>query len=227
MERSEQRVPLSRERVLAAAIDIADGGGIEALSMRRLGQKLGVEAMSLYNHVANKDDLHVGMLDIVVGEMELPPGGRNWKVAMRRCAVSAHEVLIRHPWACGLLVGGTSKPAPSRLRHVDAILRCLREGGFSVELTHHAYHALDSHIIGFTLWQLSFPFETHEELKGMATDVLRELRVEEYPHFVEHVMHHLAEPREDAPTEFDFGLDLILDGLERARQAEEAAPAEA
>jgi AcrR family transcriptional regulator len=213
--------------VLAAAIEVADGSGIEALSMRRLGQELGVEAMSLYNHVANKDDLYVGMLDIVVGQMELPSDNLDWKIAMRRCAISAHEVLVRHPWACKLLVGGTSRPAPSRLRHVDGILRCLREGGFSVELTHHAYHALDSHIVGFTLWQLSFPFETQEELRGMATDVLRELRADDYPHFVEHVVHHMTEPPDDVPTEFDFGLDLILDGLERARLAQGPAAAEA
>ena len=211
----EARIPLTRDRVLAAGIALADADGIEALTMRRLAQALGVEAMSLYYHVANKDALLVGMLDIVVTEMELPAREAPWKAAIRRSAISAHAVLVRHPWACQLLVSGTGGPAPSRLRHMDAFLGCLRGGGFSVALTDHAYHALDSHIIGFTMWQLSFPFDTDEELLAVAGDFLRTLPVDEFPHLAEHVDYHLRPPTDDDPNEFDFGLDLILDGLER------------
>jgi AcrR family transcriptional regulator len=214
----DARIPLSRDRVLGAAIVLADAGGIEALSMRRLAQELGVEAMSLYHHVANKDDLLVGMLDIVVTEMELPSAGSDWKRAMRRSAISAHEVLVRHPWACGLLVSGTSGVAPARLRYMDAVLGCLRRGGFSVELTHHAYHALDAHIIGFTLWQLSFPFESEEELQTMAGSFLQELSTDAFPHLAEHIGHHLRKSSDEDQSEFDFGLDLILGGLERLRK---------
>ncbi len=216
---TEARVPLRRDRVLDAAIRLADEAGIESFSMRRLGQELGVEAMSLYNHVANKDDLLIGMLDIVVEEMEAPVFGSDWKAAMRASAISAHDVLVRHAWACRLLVSGTSKPAPSRLRYIDAVLRCLREAGFSVDLTHHAYHALDSHIIGFTMWQLSIDFPSQEDLQNAAGTFLRDLRPGEYPHFIEHVQRHLREPSDDDQSEFDFGLDLILDGLERIRDA--------
>ena len=208
------RVPLSRERVLRAAIDLADTGGITALSMRKLAQELGVEAMSLYYYVAKKEDLLAGMVDLVVRDMELPSMGADWKAALRKSAISAHDVLVRHPWACGLMM--SVKDGTARLRWMDAVLRCLREAGFSTELTHHAYHALDSHITGFTLWQLSFPFEA-EQLADVAATFLRELPVDEYPYLAEHVEWHLTETRDDDEGEFAFGLDLILDGLERMR----------
>ncbi len=208
------RVPLSRERVLRAAIDLANRGGITALSMRKLAQELGVEAMSLYYYVAKKEDLLAGMVDLVVREMELPSMGDDWKAALRKSAISAHDVLVRHPWACGLMM--SVKDGTARLRWMDAVLRCLREAGFSTELTHHAYHALDSHITGFTLWQLSFPFEA-EQLADVAATFLRELPVDEYPYLAEHVEWHLTETRDDDEGEFAFGLDLILDGLERMR----------
>ena len=208
------RVPLSRERVLRAAIDLANRGGITALSMRKLAQELGVEAMSLYYYVARKEDLLAGMVDLVVREMELPSMGADWKAGLRKSAISAHDVLVRHPWACGLMM--SVKDGTARLRWMDAVLRCLREAGFSTELTHHAYHALDSHITGFTLWQLSFPFEV-EQLADVAATFLRELPVDEYPYLAEHVAWHLTETRDDDEGEFAFGLDLILDGLERMR----------
>ena len=211
----EARTPLSRERVLKAAIALADADGIEALTMRRLAHALGVEAMSLYYHVANKDALLLGMLDIVVSEMRLPPTDQPWKPAIRESAICAHAVLVEHPWACRLLVSGTSGPAPSRLRHMDAVLGCLRGGGFSPALTDHGLHALDSHIIGFTMWQLGFPFDTNEELQALADIFLKTLPVDELPHLAEHVRYHLRPPRDDDQSEFDFGLDLILDGLER------------
>jgi AcrR family transcriptional regulator len=208
------RVPLSRERVLRAAIDLADAGGIEALSMRRIAKELGVEAMSLYNHVANKDEILDGIVDTVAGEVELPPEGVDWKAAIRRSAISARDVYVRHPWASSLSMSRQSG-GPARLRHGNWVLTTLREAGFSKDLTYHAYHILDAYVLGFTVLQLSFPYEG-EELKGLATSFLEQLPAGEYPYFVEHVHQHL-EPRHGDKGGFEVGLDLILDGLERAR----------
>ena len=209
------RVPLSRDRVLRAAITLADQGGIKALTMRKLAQELAVEAMSLYYYVANKDDLLDGIVDLVVREMELPADGGDWKAAIRKNAISTHKVLLRHPWACSLMLSSTGV-SPARLRWMDSILRCLREAGFSAELTHHAYHALDSHITGFTLWVLSFPFDS-KELANIGATFLRELPDDEYPYLAEHIEWHLTESSDHNEGEFAFGLDLILDGLERMR----------
>jgi AcrR family transcriptional regulator len=206
------RVPLSLDRVLRTAVDLADAAGIESLTMRKLAQELGVEAMSLYYYVSKKDDLLDRMIDIVVSEFELPPGGPDWKAALRRSAISAHDVLSRHPWAGSLVTSASVRSA--RLRYMDAILRRLREAGFSIEMTHHAYHALDSHIIGFTLWEVGFPAET--ELLDLAATFLEQLPVDEYPYLAEHIQHHLADTGDEA-GEFEFGLDLLLDGLDRLR----------
>jgi AcrR family transcriptional regulator len=208
----EGRLPLSRERVLRAAIGLADEVGIETLSMRKLGQVLRVEAMSLYNHVANKDDILGGMVDVVVGEIELPAAGADWKAAIRRTAISAYEVLLRHPWAASLVLSGPGL-SYARLRYMDGILGSLRKGGFSAEMTDHAYHALDSHIMGFTLWQVGIS-------AGLAnissvSDFLRELDQNAYPYLAEHAQQHLKERDPEDKGEFAFGLDLILDGLER------------
>ena len=218
---TEARVPLSRERVLGAAIRLADEGGFESLTMRKLGQELGVQAMSLYNHVANKDDIRDGIVDIVMGEIELPPQGADWKSAIRRSAISAHEVFLRHRWVCNVQMStAAATVSAARLRWTEALLRTFREAGFSAELTHHAYHALDSHITGFTLWLANMPFETHEELADLAEAVLRELPVDQYPYLAEHAEWHLTESSPDDPSEFEFGLNLILDGLERIRDAD-------
>ena len=212
---AQPRVPLSRDRVLRAAINLADTGGIKALTMRKLAQELAVEAMTLYYYVANKDDLLAGIVDLVMREIELPPDGADWKAAIRTSAISAHDVLLRHPWACSLMMSPI-RDSPARLRWMDSVLRCLREAGFSVELTHHAYHALDSHITGFTLWEVNVPFD-REELADIGATFLRELPVDEYPYLVEHVEWHLTESGADDEGEFEFGLALILDGLERIR----------
>jgi AcrR family transcriptional regulator len=212
----EGRVPLSRERVLRAALQLADESGIEALSMRRLGQELGVEAMSLYNHVANKDDLHGGIVELVLGEIEEPSNAYDWKTAIRRTAISSHDAFVRHRWACSLMMRGPGV-SPVRMRWMEAVLRTFREGGFSANLTHHAYHAIDSHITGFTLWQVSMPFETHEELVELAEGFLPRVPVDDFPYFVEHAEQHLLPPDPEEKSEFEFGLDLILDGLERLR----------
>jgi AcrR family transcriptional regulator len=213
---AEPRLPLSRERVLRAAVRLADEGGFESLTMRRLGHELGVQAMSLYNHVANKDDIRDGIVDLVMAEMELASPGPDWKASVRGAAISAHQVFLRHPWATSLQMA-TRTVSPARLRWNEAILRTFREAGFSAKLTHHAYHALESHITGFTLWVANFPFETHEELAELAEAFLREIQLDEYPYFVEHARWHLEESGPQEKSEFEFGLDLILDGLERMR----------
>jgi AcrR family transcriptional regulator len=214
------RTPLSKERVLRAAVELADREGIDALSMRRLAKDLGVEAMSLYNHVANKDEILVGMIELVTSEVEDPTtdGGLDWKTAIRRSAISTHDAFIRHRWSCPLMMK-VAAMIPSRMRWMESLLRTLREAGFSPNLTHHAYHALDAHITGFTLWQVSFPFQNREELIDMAADFMKAIPVDEYPYVIEHAQEHLDEPDPNEPNEFEFGLDLILDGLERMRDA--------
>jgi AcrR family transcriptional regulator len=212
--RTEPRIPLSRDRVLRAAIALADEGGIEALSMRKLAKELGVEAMSLYNHVANKDEILDGISDAVASEMEFPPDDVDWKTAIRRSSISTRDVLLRHPWACGLAMSRQSA-GPATLRRADWLLRKLREGGLPNDATYHAFHILEAYVLGYTLQQLNFPYEG-EELAGMATEFLRQLPAGEYPDFVEHVKQHI-EPDADDVSGFEFGLDLILDSLERLR----------
>lgn len=208
---AESRPPLTRERILRTAIVLADQGGIEVLSMRKLAQALAVEAMSLYHHVAKKEELLKGIIDLVLSEIE-PPDGSDWKAALRRTALSAHRVLLRHPWACSLVTSATGE-SPARLGWMEAVLRCLRTGGFSADLAHHAYHALDSHIVGFTLWQVSFRVDK-QQLTDLAAAFLQRLPLEQYPYVAEHIGVHLHESAEQAGREFEFGLDLILDGLE-------------
>jgi AcrR family transcriptional regulator len=209
------RVPLRRDRVLEAAIRLADDGGIESLSMRKLGRALGVEAMSLYKHVANKDDVLDGIVDLVEGEIELPSATQDWQAAIRTCAISAHEVLRRHPWAPSLIM---TRFRPARLRYMDWLLGRLRGAGFSPQLAYHAYHALDSHILGFTLWEAGHSVDT-DDLPDAVESFLRTLPIDDYPHFAEHVQQHLTEPGLDDVGGFEFELDLILDGLQRLRDS--------
>jgi AcrR family transcriptional regulator len=209
------RIPLSRRRILDAAVALADRDGVRSLSMRKLAHELGVEAMSLYHHVANKDDLLDGMVDLVFGEIELPTGEADWKAAMRRRAVSARAALRRHPWAIGLMES-RSTPGPATLRHHDAVLGSLRTAGFSVELAAHAYAVLDSYIYGFALQEVGLPFQTPEELAAVADTILGQLPAEEFPYFSEIAVEHALQPGYDFGNEFEFGLDLILDGLDRA-----------
>jgi AcrR family transcriptional regulator len=220
----QSRVPLSRERVLDAAIRLADEGGIESLTMRRLARALGVEAMSLYNHVANKGDLVDAMVDLVVSEIDLLSTTEAWDAAVRKCAISAHEVLLRHPWSCSLVMSSASTRVPrnARIRYMEWLLGRLREAGFSPELTYHAYHALDGHILGFTLWELGHSAAANamrddKDFADFAASFVRELRAADYPYLAEHAEQHLAAAGDDGASEFEFGLDLILDGLERAR----------
>jgi AcrR family transcriptional regulator len=212
------RIPLSRERVLRAAVALAGARGIEALTMRRLGEELGVEAMSLYKYVANKDDLLDGMVDAVFGEIELPAQGTDWRTAMRDRAISVRGALTRHPWATPLMQS-RSRPGPATLRHHDAVIGTLRAAGFPIALVAHAFSALDSYIYGFALQQRSLPFETEEETAELAQSIMASFPADEYPHLVELTVEHVLKPGYDYGDEFEFGLDLLLDGLERARSA--------
>lgn len=206
--------PLSRERILHAALHLADNGGIESLSMRRIAQELGVQAMSLYNHVANKDDLLDGIVERVVSEIEIPDLDLDWKIAMRRRATSAHEVLLQHPWATMLLVSRISVGA-AMLRYVDATLGCLCKAGFSLEMADHARNAIDSHIYGFTLQEQNFPFKTTEYSEAAAVG-LSLISADKYPH-LNQLTHYVIQGRYDGIHDFEFSLELILDGLERFR----------
>ena len=215
---SAPRLPLSRERVLRAAVALAGAAGIEALTMRRLGEELGVEAMSLYKHVANKDDLLDGMVDAVFGEIELPSQGGDWRTAMRDRAISVRGALTRHPWATPLMQS-RSRPGPATLRHHDAVIGTLRAAGFPIALVAHAFSALDSYIYGFALQQRALPFETGKQTAELAQSIMASFPADDYPHLVELTVEHVLQPGYDYGDEFEFGLDLLLDGLERALAA--------
>ncbi|WP_433682597.1 TetR/AcrR family transcriptional regulator C-terminal domain-containing protein [Nocardia sp. CA-119907] len=213
---SATRTPLNRDRVLRTAVQFADEHGLTALSMRKLAQVLGVEAMSLYNHVRNKDDLLDGIVDLVVAEIEAPAIGGDWKTALRKRAASAHEMLRRHPWATGL-IGSRLNVGPAMLHYIDATVGCLLAAGFTYQQADRAWNALDSHIYGFTLQEQNFPLEP-AEYASAAAEFLPLIPAEEYPH-----MNALAERviagTHNGVADFDFGLELILDGLERLRGA--------
>ena len=221
---TEPRIPLSRERVLQAAIELADEGGIEALTMRKLARALGVEAMSLYNHVANKGDLVDGIVDLVISEVELPASAETWDVAVREYAIAAREAFLRHPWACSPMMGlgSTGAPHEPRLRYMEWLLRSLREAGFSPGLTYHAYHTVDSHILGFTLWQLGHSAAakgaTEQQIADFTSAFIPRLRADGYEYLAEHAEQHMAKPEDDEVDEFEFALDLILAGLRRAHE---------
>jgi AcrR family transcriptional regulator len=201
--------------VLGAAVSLADSGGIELLTMRKLGEELGVEAMSLYRHVANKDELLDGMIDVVFAEIGLPSAEVDWRTAMRERAVAARAALSRHPWAVGLMESRTT-PGSATLRHHDAVLGILRAGGFSVELAAHAFSAMDSYIYGFALQETSLPFTTTEETAEVTQAIFAQFAGDQYPHLTELTVQHVLQPGYDYGEEFEFGLDLILDGLDRA-----------
>jgi AcrR family transcriptional regulator len=211
-----KRTPLNRERVLRAAIALADERGAHELTMRKLAQELGVEAMSLYNHVANKDDLLDGMVDIIFSEIEAPSPGGDWKAELRKRAISTREALNRHRWAIGAMEGRTNH-GPNNLRLHDAVLGCLRAAGFSVEMTVHAYSVQDAYIYGFVLQQSDMSAETPEDFAAEAQRQMRDYAaaLADYPHLVEVVGGHVAESGYDYEAEFLFGLDVVLDRLEQ------------
>lgn len=216
----QKRVPLSRERLLRGAIAVADSGGIGALTMRSLAAELGVKPMALYHHVANKEEILDGVIDIVFSEIELPQTDADtvWRSAMRHRAISARGVLARHPWATPLMES-RANPGPANLRHHDAVLGILRRGGFSITMTAHAYSLLDSYIYGFALQEAGLPFDT-DTAHDVAGEILAQFPSDEYPYLAEVAIEHVLQPGYDYGKEFEFGLDLILDILDRLRTSE-------
>jgi AcrR family transcriptional regulator len=212
----QQRTPLSRERILQAAVFMADAEGIDALTMRGLAGQLQVEAMSLYNHVDNKDDLLDGMIELVAVEIEDPDADAGWKAAIRQRAISAHDALLRHPWS-SILWASRMNVGPARMRHMDAMLRELREAGFTPGVLDVAFHTLENHIVGHALQASSFPFDA-DDLPALSASYLEGFPADEYPDLAAHIRHHMEQPANDMSS-FEFGLDSILDGLERARGA--------
>jgi AcrR family transcriptional regulator len=217
---TETRAPLSRERVLETAVELADRDGLEGLSMRKLADELGVAAMSLYYYVPNKLDLVDGMIDIVFGEIEPPSLELDWKTALRRRALSTREALGRHRWAVGQMEGRTTH-GPANLRLHDAVLGCLRAAGFSIEMTIHAYSVQDAYIYGFALQETDMSPETPDDFAAVAQQQMVDYQavLADYPHLVEVVGGHVAKAGYDYAAEFLFGLDLILDGLDRLRES--------
>ena len=208
-----RRPPWTRAQLVRAAIDLADDGGIESLSMRKLSQHLGGAPMSLYNHVANKEDLLDGMIDLLFSEIELPVDDQ-WTTTMRQRAISIRTVMTRHPWAIGLMESRKT-PGPATLRHHDAVIGCLRNAGFSIELAAHAFAALDSYIYGFALQERSLAFGTPEQTSDLAKAFLLQFPTKDYPHLAELTIEHVLQPGYDYGHEYEFGLNLILDGLEK------------
>jgi AcrR family transcriptional regulator len=205
---------LNRDQVLRAAVALADANGISSLTMRKLGVELGIEAMSLYNHVANKTDLLDGMIDCVFAEVELPESA-DWKAAARERAISVRAALSRHRWATALMESRTA-PGPATLRHHDAMLGMLRGAGFSIEMAAHAYSVMDSYIYGFALQETSLPFDSPESASKTAKAIMARFAAGEYPHLSELAVEKVLKPGYDYGAEFEYGLDLILDGLARA-----------
>jgi AcrR family transcriptional regulator len=208
------RTPLSRERVLGAAVAIADAGGLGSLTIRSLAEDLGVQPMSVYHHVANKEAILDGIVDLVFAEIELPPAAGSWRAEMEARARSARATLQRHPWAVALMETRRS-PGPANLRHHDAVLGSLRAGGFPVELAGHAYALLDSYVYGFAVQEAGLPFEGPEQVADLAETIMARFDPGEYPHLTELVTEVVVKPGYDFGDEFDFGLGLVLDGLER------------
>jgi AcrR family transcriptional regulator len=210
---TERRVPLTRDKVLGAAMALADAGGLESLTMRRLGEELGVGPMALYRHVTNKDDLIDGLVDDVFGEIGLPPSGSEWRTAMRERSISLRDALLRHPWAIALMESRRN-PGPANLRHHDAVIGSLRAAGFNMAMAAHAYSLLDAYIYGFALTKMNLPFENTAEIGEVAQTMLAPFPLNAYPNLAAFIAEHAMQPGYDYGDEFEYGLDLILDGLE-------------
>nr|WP_197287541.1 TetR/AcrR family transcriptional regulator [Streptomyces apocyni] len=206
------RAPLSRERVIRTAVAVADEKGSAALTMRAIAEPLGVEAMSLYHHVAGREDILDGMVDAVFAEIDLPPRDTDWRSAMRHRADSARAAIRRHPWAVALMDSRT-RPGPATLRHHDAVIGALRGAGFSVPMAAHAVSLIDSYLYGFVLQELSLPFKGGAELEEVATAILNDMPADAYPHLTELATEHALKPGYDYADEFPYGLTLILEAL--------------
>jgi AcrR family transcriptional regulator len=220
---AKPRLPVTRDRALAAALTLADEHGLPAVTMRKIAESLGVEAMSLYHHVANKDDVLDGMVDLVFAKLSLPSKDREWKEAMRDRADSVRLTLMHHRWAIGVMESRAS-PGPSILRHHDAVIGCLRNGGFSITGAAHAFALLDSYVFGFVLQEANLPFvdagtpgTDHGNVGELIESMTPHFSPDEFPHLVEMVTEHVTKPGYRFGDEFAFGLELVLDGLERYR----------
>jgi AcrR family transcriptional regulator len=212
---AEKRVPLNRERVLSGALAVADAEGVDALTMRLLAEHLGVKPMALYHHFANKSEIIDGIVDLVFSEIELPSTSGEWRPEMKRRACSARQVLRRHPWSIALLQSRTH-PGPATLRHHNAVIGTLRGAGFSVVMTAHAYALLDSYIYGFALSEASLPINGPETVAEVAESMMLQYLAKDYPHLSEFSAEHILKPGYDFGQEFEFGLELVLDGLTRS-----------
>jgi AcrR family transcriptional regulator len=211
----KKRVPLSRERVLRSAVEIADTAGIEALTIRSLAQRLGVKPMSIYYYVPNKSAILDDIVDLVFSEIELPAADGDWRTELVRRANSARQVLSRHHWAIGLMDSRKS-PGPGTLRHHDAVIGTLRRAGFSVEMTAHAYALLDSYVYGFALQEAALPFQGTDTSADVTEPIMERFRTDQYPHLVEMATEYILQPGYDFGDEFEFGLGVILDALTRS-----------
>jgi AcrR family transcriptional regulator len=208
-----KRTPITRQRALETAVAIADAEGLEGLTMRRLAKELGIEAMSLYHHLANKEAILDGMVELVFGEIDMPAGEGDWRTAMLARGRSVRRVLTAHPWAISIMQSRTS-PGPNTLGHLDAFLGACRGAGFSVLLTAHAVSAIDSYIYGFVLQEVNLPFDDASEMDEMVEAILPDLSA--FPHLAELTVEHVLQPGYSYGDEFEFGLGLVLDGLEAA-----------
>ena len=211
---AQRRVPLSRERALTAAVALADVEGLGSLTMRRLARDLGVEAMSLYHHVANKEDILDGMVELVFREIELPAPQDDWRPAMHRRAVSVRTTLKRHPWAISIMQSRSS-PGPAALGHLDAVIGCCRRAGFSVEMAAHAVSLIDSYVYGFVLQEVNLPAAETGGVEGVVESVMPTLE-RDYPHLAELTIGYVMQPGYSYGAEFDYGIGLVLDGLQAA-----------
>ncbi|HEV7147251.1 MAG TPA: TetR/AcrR family transcriptional regulator [Pedococcus sp.] len=224
-ERSVKRPALSRQRVLEGAMRVADSGGLDSLTIRSLAQQLHVAPMAIYHYVANKDEILDGVVDLVFGEMECPSADGDWRTPMTRRCRSVRQVLRRHPWAIPLLQSRTA-PGPATLRHLDAVIGCLRNAGFSVRLTAHAYALIDSYVYGFALSEASLPINGPDTVAEVATSMQAQFSIGDYPHLAEFSTAHIMKPDYDFGDEFDFGLDVVLDALAvQAKKPSKAAAA--
>lgn len=221
----KDRMPLWRDRVLRTALAHVDEAGLEAFTMRRLAQVLDVAPMALYRHVTNKEDLVDGMIDLVFAEIELPPAELGWKAWMRERAIAVRAALLRHPWANGLMESRT-RPGPATLRHHDAVIGRLDEAGFSLTMVAHAYSVMDAYIFGFTMNHASMPTDPTMETSELAGVMAEQFPADRYPHLARFTSQHVMRPGYDYGAEFAYGLDLILDGLERAAAADASAIAD-
>ncbi len=211
-----RREPLTKVVVLRTAVELADEVG-DVPSTRQLADRIGVKAMALYHHFRNKDALLDGMVDLVFAEIDLPAADVDWQTAMRRRCISMREALMRHRWAIGLM-DSRANPGYETLRHHDAVLGCLRAGGFTVAGAAHAFSVVDGYVYGFVLQELALPFQAPEEVEDVADVIMRDLPPE-FPHLAEMITEHALQPGYSHADEFGIGLDLVLDGLRHHREA--------